>query len=279
MKGDHDVSKDENIVQQELNERSQELFGKNKSQLEIGEREKLYKYIHDIYHPVWKPIIIDGIKSQYMINKFGDIVNGDTNYKLSQNTSEFGYKRVNLNINGKVYYWKVHRLVAMTFIPNPENKREVNHINCNKTCNWVENLEWVTPTENKQHAIEHGLYDNASFYKKGEARSQATHSDKQAHVVCKMLEAGKFPKEIAETLNVSISFVNAIKYRGKWAHISCQYNIPKPYQYNTAKTRQIIVDCINNGETDVVIILTRAGLPITKPNRKYATSIKFSMKK
>lgn len=59
--------------------------------------------------------------------------------------------KVNLCKNGKVYYKKVHRLVAETFIPNPKNLRCVNHKDGNKKNNHVSNLEWATNSENTKH--------------------------------------------------------------------------------------------------------------------------------
>lgn len=67
------------------------------------------------------------------------------------------YVYVHLCKNGKVKGFRVHRLVAETFIPNPENKSQVNHINCDKTDNRVENLEWCTASENQQHCVDNGL--------------------------------------------------------------------------------------------------------------------------
>lgn len=71
-----------------------------------------------------------------------------------------GYLRVELTQNKKVKRFLVHRLVAQAFIPNPENKPEVNHIDGNTLNNNASNLEWCTHRENINHAWETGLNEN-----------------------------------------------------------------------------------------------------------------------
>jgi hypothetical protein len=68
-----------------------------------------------------------------------------------------GYKRVNLWINGKMKVKQTHRAVGDTYILNPENKSQINHIDGDKLNNNVSNLEWCTPKENSQHAHDIGL--------------------------------------------------------------------------------------------------------------------------
>ena len=64
------------------------------------------------------------------------------------------YLRVHLHVEGKGKQILVHRLVAIAFIPNPDNLPEVNHKNGNKHDNRVDNLEWVTKSQNKRHSID-----------------------------------------------------------------------------------------------------------------------------
>ena len=70
-----------------------------------------------------------------------------------------GYQKVDLTKDGEKNKLYVHRLVALAFIENAKNKPQVNHKNGIKTDNNVDNLEWVTNTENRQHAIEAGLFN------------------------------------------------------------------------------------------------------------------------
>lgn len=72
--------------------------------------------------------------------------------KKEPQLTKCGYMRVDLWKNGVYCHKQVHRLVAQAFIPNPDNKPQVNHIDGNKQNNDVSNLEWATPSENQLHA-------------------------------------------------------------------------------------------------------------------------------
>ena len=106
---------------------------------------------------MWKKFMYEGQETDYSVSTEGEVRKDITNYILSQ-SSQQDYKFVGLIINGKQKRMRVHRMVALTFIDNPDNKPYVNHINGNRSDNNVENLEWVTPSENTQHAVNTGLF-------------------------------------------------------------------------------------------------------------------------
>lgn len=91
----------------------------------------------------------------YQINENGDIKSFRNNKVITNKLNHGGYHYVGLWYEGKLHSRLVHRLVAQTFIPNPDNKPQVNHVDSNKINNHVSNLEWCTQKENMKHRTEH----------------------------------------------------------------------------------------------------------------------------
>jgi len=87
---------------------------------------------------------------KYEISNCGLVMNS-RGWILKPNDNGSGYEYVHLFKNGKGKTCYIHRMVALAFIPNPENKREVDHIDRCKTNNHVSNLRWATPSENQQN--------------------------------------------------------------------------------------------------------------------------------
>lgn len=87
----------------------------------------------------------------YYISNFGNIKH-DNNF-LKKCIHSNGYEQVNIRIGNKYVTKLIHRLVAAAFIPNPDNKPCVDHIDGNKRNNYVSNLRWVTPVENANNII------------------------------------------------------------------------------------------------------------------------------
>ena len=102
---------------------------------------------------IWKDI--EGYEGIYQINTKGDIKSlprkGAHGGIIKPTEDKDGYLCVGLNKNAKRKTFKVHRLVAMTFIPNPNDFPEVNHKDENKANNYVENLEWCHHDYNSQY--------------------------------------------------------------------------------------------------------------------------------
>lgn len=102
---------------------------------------------------IWKQIP----NSVYSISNTGKVRNNKTTRILKPIKDKDGYSLVGLVTTLGNKQFKIHRLVAQAFIPNPDNKPQVNHINGDKSDNRVINLEWNTCKENINHAISFGL--------------------------------------------------------------------------------------------------------------------------
>lgn len=100
----------------------------------------------DIYDGHWKPTHI--FPNHYLVSDDGRVYSVRSNKLLKFTFDKDGYSYYVLCVSGERHTVKAHRLVAMAFIPNTENKPAIDHINGNKLDNRVENLRWVTNKEN-----------------------------------------------------------------------------------------------------------------------------------
>lgn len=189
--------------------------------LQICENMINYKYE--------RPIIINGIMTDYTVTRDGKVISykymgTKTPVELKHVYGANGYHMVNLLVNGKSITCKVYRLVANAFIPNPDNKPQVNHKDGNKdnNCDW--NLEWVTSKENIDHAIRHNLM--TAGVGSGENHPNSTITEKTARYICELLEQNELSyDEISKLTGASCSVIGKIKNGYRWKNVSKDYNV------------------------------------------------------
>lgn len=156
---------------------------------------------------------IDGY-SGYKISSKGRVLsNKQLREKLiSTQIKKDGYVSVKLYKNGKAKRHPIHRLVAKAFIPNPENKPEVNHIDSIKSNNFVSNLEWCTRSENMIHADRNGRLSNKNCYNNPASKFKR-------HDVLDIMSIHFHgwctQKELADAYNVSASTIQRLIKRNK----------------------------------------------------------------
>ena len=135
-------------------------------------------------------------------------------YIKKQSKDQQGYLQVGLYIDGKEIRRRVHRLVAKAFLgPCPKGK-QVNHIDGAKQNNCAENLEYVTPKENMEHAAKLGL-----FNPQGSNSPNAKLDEGQVLKIRKMIRKKKTHSSIAKRFNVSRPTISMIASRKIWKHI------------------------------------------------------------
>lgn len=162
-------------------------------------QEEIWKEVPD-YEGVYSVSNIGNVKSvdHYCEGRKGS--GKQTGRILKSQKSHKGYLRVSLSRNKVKFTTGVHRLVAQSFIPNPENKPQVNHINGIKTDNRVENLEWATNKENQKHAIENKL----TTYNTCERHHASKLTNEQVVIARMSFAMGVFTnKELSEKYRIS----------------------------------------------------------------------------
>lgn len=119
------------------------------------------------------------------------------------------------DLDGNPKSLKIHKVLAQLFIPNPENKKCINHKNGNKHDYSLSNLEWATYSENSQHAIDTGL---AVRYK-GEKHSRAKLTEDQVYEILDMHKSGMCYSEIASKYNLHKTNIGKIVNGKSWTNI------------------------------------------------------------
>lgn len=219
-------------------EKGKEISSKYKFKRDILAEEER----KDLPGEIWKDVKSDlGNETKYLVSNKGRVKNKENGNIISQSSNNNGYKLVNVSFDGMRFHRQVHRLVAKAFIPNPENKPEVNHIDFNPSNNNLENLEWVTGKENIRHSKKAGrMVDPPTFY--GEDNPVSKYTDSQIHQVCKLLASGITSHEkISKLTGVKASYITDIR-RGKTRQdISKQYNLEYGSQYRYSDEEKMAI--------------------------------------
>lgn len=159
---------------------------------------------------------IIGYEGLYAITKDGKV--------WSYSSKHFIYQKIRKDRRCQVWLYKhnkakaplVHRLVAQAFIPNPENKKEVNHIDADPANNKVENLEWCTAVENMRHARKLGLIPIIH----GERNGKTFLTESDVREIRKMRQNGLKYKDIANHFGLTeLSTLVKISNGSRWIHV------------------------------------------------------------
>lgn len=184
---------------------------------ELKSKLKPIPVVEDLDGEIWKDIqYYEGI---YVISNYGRVKRimhrkNPTNTLMNNINNPSGYPYIYLTKNGKGKHRALHILVALHFIPNLDNKPEVNHKDLNTNNYSIDNLEWCTRKENVEHAWENG----ACVAKKGEDCYNSKFTEKDILFIRE--NQGIIPaKKLALDFNVQINCIYKIFKRITWKHI------------------------------------------------------------
>ena len=189
---------------------------------------------------------------EYACTEFGEVMKLSSGKVISQFLVGVPpYYSVNFTINGKSKQQRVHRVVAMAWLDNddPRNKTQVNHIDGDKYNNHISNLEWVTPSQNQQHALKTGLKG------RGEDVYNSLLTEPQVHEICKLLCEGFTTKDVADKYELPRPLILKLRCGDVYPHIRTLYDISvKSRESFSESTVRWICEKIVNGFGDEEIV-------------------------
>ena len=160
---------------------------------------------------ILKPI--QGYENKYLISSYGRVWSIRSKKWLKYSVPSNGYAQVGLSLNNKRTSYMIHRLVAKTFLQKPTNKDYVNHIDGNKLNNRVNNLEWVTRSDNEKHAFANKL----KIPTRGELSGQSKLTWEQVKIIRQMYNKQHYStRHIAKIFNVGKSTIQSITSNHTW---------------------------------------------------------------
>jgi hypothetical protein len=165
----------------------------------------------------WKDI--DGYNNAYQISNLGNVRSAHKSKKILKTDKDDPDRYVSVTLYlsvGKRRKEKIHRLIAKAFIPNPENKSQVNHINGNKKDNSLEIFEWCTPSENVIHSYKTGLQ---KITRGSESVNVKLSEEQVLSIRNEYAKGGIFMKDLAKKYKVATSTICAVIQRHNWKHI------------------------------------------------------------
>lgn len=185
--------------------------------ISLSNLEEWYEGV--LYKEEWKDVY--GYEGLYQVSNFGRIKSFVVSKigRLRKGVPALGYPQVQLKGTGSCETKKIHRLVAIAFIPNPNNLPEVNHLKGDRGDCRAWRLEWSTPSDNIKHAYRVLGKKNNLANQVGENHYNAKFKITDILKIRELHESGETVKSIAEAYNERTGCISRIITRKRWAHI------------------------------------------------------------
>jgi hypothetical protein len=203
----------------------------------------------------WSIIDYNEEQTDYYVSNCGRVRNMNTGMEMKPYIDKGGYLRFSLNKPSKKDNFKpfLHRLVALAFIPNPDNKPSVTHKDGNKQNNHYTNLEWSTRVEINEQALERKLKEAAARRKPLPMNKYSLENIEKA---CEYLEKGIPTKLISDRLEIPRSYLSEIrngkKHRSTWLKFK---RLQQEYLLPIEKVFQLYVERMcDDGNTPLMIL-------------------------